>query len=383
VIIHWPIGLSEQEFIRQYWQKKPLLIRRAFADFENPLAADELAGLACELDVSCRLITYQESTGWHCRQGPFSEQELTSLPQTDWSLLVSDIEKHLPDFVRYLQPFRFIPDWRVDDLMISLAPPGGSVGPHVDLYDVFLLQAEGIRHWSISTRESGAYASEMAGELKILDNFSAEEKYTLAPGDMLYLPPGVAHHGIAENQCMTWSIGFRAPSIRQLAMAWCEDLIEKLSDDELFYDELDTTQKTFGEISDKTLNNVSEQIKSVLDKSSNKSAHWFGRMITEVSSPPDYQSPSITVDKLIEVVTKGASIERRTDCRFAFIDVNDDCTLFVNGEQYVCSLKLATLLCEKYAYSRNEIELWIEKAIDCELLCRLINNGSLDLVENN
>jgi len=205
-------GLDSAEFVRHYWQKKPCLIRGAFPGFESPVSPEELAGLACEEGVHCRLVIEgSDEKPWQLRYGPFEERDFLQLPETHYSLLVSECEKWLPELTELLDCFRFIPDWRIDDLMLSYAPEGGSVGPHVDEYDVFLLQASGKRRWQYgeSRCENPRLIPNL--ELAILQDFSPDQEVVLNPGDLLYLPPGHAHHGVALDRCMTYSIGFRAP----------------------------------------------------------------------------------------------------------------------------------------------------------------------------
>jgi 50S ribosomal protein L16 3-hydroxylase len=206
-------NLTPQQFLDEHWQKKPLPIRQAFENFTPPLDPDELAGLACEDDVESRLViqTPGATPEWHVRQGPFTAEDFAALPPTHWTLLVQDVDKHVPECAELLDHFRFLPDWRIDDIMVSFAAPQGSVGPHIDAYDVFLLQGLGERRWLLDpSPETTSIIPDI--ELKLLNNFTPNQDHTLSSGDMLYLPPGVAHHGVAQNDCMTLSIGFRAPS---------------------------------------------------------------------------------------------------------------------------------------------------------------------------
>ncbi|MGD2170709.1 MAG: cupin domain-containing protein [Gammaproteobacteria bacterium] len=205
-------GMDSADFISRYWQKKPCLLRNAIPDFSSPVSPEELAGLACEEGVHCRLISGDGGEKpWQLRYGPFEERDFLGLPGTHYSLLVSECEKWLPELGDLLDQFRFIPDWRIDDLMISYASEGGSVGPHVDEYDVFLLQASGRRRWQYGERRCENPLLLPNLELAILQEFDPDEEAVLNPGDLLYLPPGVAHHGVALEPCLTYSIGFRAP----------------------------------------------------------------------------------------------------------------------------------------------------------------------------
>ena len=206
--------ITVETFLKEYWHKKPLLIRGAIPNFEGFLTPNELAGLACEADVQSRLISFQKKQ-WKLEQGPFSEKRFSKLPERDWTLLVQSVNHHLQEGVDLLQQFNFIPHARLDDLMVSYAPDGGGVGPHFDSYDVFLLQGCGQRLWRISEQEDLSLVE--GAPLRILQNFNVEKEWTLSAGDMLYLPPHVAHWGIAIGDCMTYSIGFRAPSAEELS----------------------------------------------------------------------------------------------------------------------------------------------------------------------
>ena len=192
-------GLTAREFLRDYWQRKPLLIRQAIPDFQNPLEPDELAGLSLEEEIESRLIIGQDRT-WELRRGPLPEDTFAGLPERDWTLLVQSVDQFVPEVDEVLEPFRFLPSWRVDDVMISYAAPGGGVGPHYDHYDVFLLQGHGRRRWRIGQPCTADSPLIDGLELKILADFQQTDEWVLEPGDMLYLPPGIAHYGIAEDE---------------------------------------------------------------------------------------------------------------------------------------------------------------------------------------
>lgn len=218
-------GRSTEAFLGEHWQRRPLLVRQALPGITPPIEPDELAGLACEPEVDARLV---EGSGhdWRVRYGPFEPEVLTGLGAREWTLLVTDVERHLRAcraVAQLLGHFDFLPHWRVDDLMLSLAAPGGSVGPHVDAYDVFLVQLSGHRHWAIGAPVPAGHRPHLVEDLPlaILAEFEPTEDWLLGPGDMLYLPPGVPHHGVAaeapaHDWCMTASVGFRAPSAQML-----------------------------------------------------------------------------------------------------------------------------------------------------------------------
>ncbi|MDM0047357.1 cupin domain-containing protein [Variovorax dokdonensis] len=205
-------GLSPQQFMRRHWQKKPLLVRAAVPNMVPPIPRSQLFDLAGQESVESRLVRRTSAApGWSLRHGPFTRRQLPSPSQAAWTLLVQGVDLHDDRVHQILRQFRFLPDARLDDLMISYASDQGSVGPHFDSYDVFLLQASGRRRWSIGRQPHARLVEGLP--LKIIDGFEPEESFVLEPGDMLYLPPRYAHDGIAEGgDCMTYSIGLRSPA---------------------------------------------------------------------------------------------------------------------------------------------------------------------------
>lgn len=211
--------------MRRFWQRKPLLVRGAFEGFADPLAPREVLALAARDEVPSRLVQGR-GRRWSMEHGPIAPSRLKRLPPRDWTVLVQDTQLVSAGCARLLAAFDFIPHARVDDLMVSYAVPGGGVGPHVDSYDVFLLQGAGRRRWQVSSRGKADFVPGLP--LRILERFEPEEEWVLEPGDMLYLPPGVAHHGVAQTECLTWSIGFRAPDARELAAGFLDHLHDTL-----------------------------------------------------------------------------------------------------------------------------------------------------------
>lgn len=204
-------------FMRETWQRRPLLIRQALPEFRSPVTPERLFQLAGQDDVESRCVTAFRGR-WRLAHGPFPPATLPPLSRRNWSLLVQGLDLHLPAARALLDRFRFASDARVDDLMASFATDGGGVGPHVDSYDVFLIQARGRRRWRISRQRDLALAPGLP--LKILANFRPTAEWVLEPGDMLYLPPGVAHDGVALGECITLSVGFRAPAWQELVEPW-------------------------------------------------------------------------------------------------------------------------------------------------------------------
>ncbi len=217
-------GLSPREFMRDYWQRRPLLIRQAIPDYKPHLSPADIRKLVKREEVESRMIWHDEN-GWNMDSGPF--ERLPSAREPGWTVLAQGVDLHDDGMAELMRRFRFISDARLDDLMISVATKGGGVGPHFDSYDVFLLQGYGKRRWRISQQDDLELIPDLP--CKILQRFEAEQEFTLEPGDMLYLPPHVAHDGIAEtHNCMTLSIGFRAPTMGALAYGMLHALSDQL-----------------------------------------------------------------------------------------------------------------------------------------------------------
>jgi 50S ribosomal protein L16 3-hydroxylase len=217
-------GLSPSRFMQRYWQKKPLLVRGAVPGMRPLLSRSQLFALAARDEVESRVVV-QQGKQWQLRRGPFARRALPPLAQPRWTLLVQGVDLHDAGAHALQQQFRFVPDARLDDLMISYATDGGGVGPHYDSYDVFLLQAQGRRRWRVGPVRDPALRQGVP--VKLLERFEPEAEYVLEPGDMLYLPPRYAHDGIAEGECQTYSVGFRVPMRGELA----QDLLQRLGDE--------------------------------------------------------------------------------------------------------------------------------------------------------
>lgn len=218
-------GLTASQFMRKHWHKKPLLVRQAIPGFKAPIPRARLLAMAGEDGVESRLIQQLEGDNWKLSHGPLSRRSLPALTKPGWTVLVQGVDMHDAKAHELLQQFRFVPEARLDDLMISFATDHGGVGPHFDSYDVFLLQAQGRRRWRIGRQKD--LSLQQGKPLKILSNFEPEEEFVLEPGDMLYLPPKWAHDGVAEGECMTYSIGFRSPDRSELG----RELLLRMSDE--------------------------------------------------------------------------------------------------------------------------------------------------------
>ena len=270
-------GITPAQFLREYWQKKPLLIRAAMPGFTGLLSPEELAGMACEEDVESRLVT-QAKGRWRLEQGPFDEARFGRLPKKNWTLLVQNVNHHLQSAADLLRQFNFIPHARLDDLMVSYAPDGGGVGPHFDSYDVFLLQGQGKRLWRVSEQKELALVD--GAPLRILQDFQTEQEWLLEPGDMLYLPPKMAHWGIAVGDCMTYSIGFRAPAAQELVTEFLAYLQDKCVANGLYGDPGLELQQHPAKIGSAMIKQVSEMLNKIQWEKSDV-AEFLGQYLSE------------------------------------------------------------------------------------------------------
>ncbi|MDH3923068.1 MAG: cupin domain-containing protein [Xanthomonadales bacterium] len=367
-------GLTPQQFLAGYWQKKPLLIPQAFPAFNPLLDADDIAGLACEELAESRLITgsYPEHD-WKIRYGPFSERDFSRLPENNWTLLVQDVEKHYPPLSGLMRAFDFIPRWRIDDLMVSVAGPGGSVGPHVDQYDVFLLQAAGSRTWQIAEHFNEALLPDC--DLNVLQSFESEQEWALNAGDMLYLPPGIAHHGTAVGPGMTWSIGMRAPSAADLYQAFSEWAAEQPDDGGRYRDpDLAVTERD-GEISAQALTQLREFFQS--SGTANPAFVTFlGEFLSSYRLAHQPAPPDITYspDRLASALRRDAVLRQNPWSRLLWLQDIDGALLFAAGSSFCCSVSLAESICDPQRLGK--LGPGLERS-ESELICKLLNLGHL------
>ena len=374
------LGMSAATFLRDFWQQKPLLIRNAFANFRSPLSPDDLGGLGCEDYALSRLITQDPlSDQWSVRNGPFAETDFAELPNSHWTLLVQDVDKWDADVATLLGSFDFLPSWRVDDVMVSYAEDGGSVGAHVDHYDVFLLQGQGRRRWQISTDADAPKAFRDDVELKLLREFSPTHEWLLEPGDMLYLPPGIAHHGVAEGKCLTFSIGMRAPAVAEMIADFSGFLAERMGEELRYSDAGIAPAKMAGEIDELAIEKIASTLRDSLTVDASLVRGWFGSFITRYRAAHEAipREKPIGSSEFQRRLEGGAGLQFNPWSRFAWTHAPRGANLFVAGEVFTCSRKLAARLCRREAMLGNE--LTDLDARSRELLHNLVNAGHLAL----
>ncbi|MET1161312.1 MAG: cupin domain-containing protein [Pseudoxanthomonas sp.] len=342
-----PLGMAPAKFLRDYWQKKPLLIRNAFADFVSPIEPEDLAGLACEELALSRIVTHdRQRDAWTLRTGPFGEEEFPGMPDHDWTLLVQDVDKWDADVRAILDAFDFLPRWRIDDVMVSFAATGGSVGAHVDQYDVFLLQPQGQRRWQIDAGTDPSTDFRDDVELKLLRKFTPTHDWVLEPGDMLYLPPGVPHHGVAVNPCLTFSVGMRAPSSAELVSDYLDNLIADADESMRYHDPDLTPAKDPNEIDAAAMVRAVEALNTLRLNDPDKLGDWFGRFITTYRAGGEVVSGGYARSR-IEIewdLQQGAVLQRHPFSRLAWRRSGRMATLFCSGLEFRLPVKDAQQL---------------------------------------
>ena len=375
-----------EQFLSDDWQKRPLLIRNPWQNWANPLAPDELAGLACEAGVESRLIRKVAPDGWELEQGPLPPTRFAELGSAPWTLLVQAVDHHIPSVAALLDPFRFVPNWRVDDVMVSYAVNGGGVGPHFDHYDVFLVQGLGRRLWRVGQKCDDTTALLPHDDLRLLADFEALDEWVLEAGDILYVPPGFAHDGVAVGDgCMTYSIGFRSPSRSELVSAWTDHVLDTLQSDDRYGDADLNRQANPGEISAAALAHLHDMTTAALSDEAGF-ALWFGEFITAPKNDElDWAlDEPASPEALAARAASGASLERNPASRFSFIRHGAGVvTLFVDGVSHRCSgaaAEFAEQLCANTRLSLDaELVAWPPGAA---LILDLLNRGSLGFEDN-
>ena len=375
-------------FLREYWQKKPLLIKNPWVSWQNPLDPDELAGLACEEEVESRLIT-QSYESWNLEHGPLPEARFHALDKKPWTLLVQAVDHHVPQVTELLGAFRFIPNWRIDDVMVSYATDGGGVGPHYDQYDVFLIQGLGTRRWQVGQLCDASTPMLPHDELRLLADFTPTDEWLLEPGDMLYIPPRIAHNGVAVgDDCMTYSIGCRAPSRSELIAQWSEDLLAHMPDDDRYADPHLASQANPGEISPEAITELHAMITATL-QDREAFARWFGSFSSTRKYPDMDWHPDAVIDEeeLRENLEAGVPLMRNPASRFSFIRQEagrqgDAVLLFVDGQCYECVAEACALAEQLCASDSIAIDpLWASAEVAQELISSLLNQGSVAFEE--
>jgi len=387
--------LPIEDFLAFYWQQKPLLIRQLSE--QPPLFADanEMAGLALQPEIESRIVYRQlHGLAWQVEHGPFAQEHFSKLPETDWTLLIQGLDYWVPECADLLNQFRFIPNWRLDDIMASFAVAGGSVGPHCDQYDVFLLQAKGQRKWQIGPecRDNDELLPDTP--LNILKHMEVTDEWILQAGDCLYLPAGISHYGVALEDCITLSIGFRSPEYKELLSSLADRWCETRQNTRPLLENYQQPQQNPGEISSRTLNTLQHTLLAQLSDPV-ELARWFGEFITlpkyEGIVIPLTADELVTEEQLATLLTNPLTIWRWNDgSRFTYSLPDQSAAEKISGQTIVFSADGAShvlswdfinwvkLLCQKNTVDPAQLrQLTLGDRAKSTLLTELINNGSL------
>ncbi|QSX32201.1 cupin domain-containing protein [Shewanella avicenniae] len=326
----YQLNIDIQDFLSNIWQKKPMVFRQAFKDFADPIAADELAGLACEEEVSSRIVvTQNEGKDWQVINGPFEDYD--QYGEENWQLLVQAVNHWYPDSQPLVEAFRFLSDWRFDDLMVSFATPGGGVGPHIDQYDVFIIQGEGRRRWTVG--DIGQY-EQRNGNLTspLIENFVPIIDEILEPGDMLYIPPGFPHQGFTLSLALSYSIGFRAPSQQELLT----QLADYLIDENLGHKRFTSSEDRVG--AGVVSANQQQEMMALLKQLAEEPQHYqtmLGKLLSQNRFELDIcESEPVTAEELAEAIEEGAVLRRIGGLKVLRLENDNQHRLFINGNVF-------------------------------------------------
>jgi len=375
--------ISVSQFLSEYWQKKPLLIRNAFKAFESPLEPDDLAGLALEEMIESRIILEQGETPWQLLNGPFTEQVFRDLPEEKWTLLVQGVDQWVPEVAELLQHFQFIPKWRLDDVMVSFAPKGGSVGPHFDQYDVFLLQAHGQRTWQLGPKYDTTAERVSDTPLNILKHMDLTDEWTLEPGDMLYIPPQYAHNGVAVNDCMTFSFGFRAPSHAEIIGGVSQHIMTDLNEEQRYSDAERSESTSPALIEERAFSEIEHIVQQNLN---NPLAlrEWFTEYMTQPKYPElcEPLEEPLEWDELAPLLTPSTVLMQNETSRWAYFEHEGNVHFYCNGQPVIQSndtklIELCRGIWDNTTTSVMEISANLDQNTVQQLLLTLINNNTL------
>ena len=367
--------MSQNEFLTKYWQKKPVVIRQGFKNFVDPIEPDEFAGIAMEESVQSRLV-YKKDGQWQAEFGPFESYD--HLGERDWSLVIQALDNFSEEAAELIEPFRFIPHWRLDDLMTSFATVGGGVGPHIDNYDVFICQGSGKRHWRVG--DKGQHSEVIPHEALLhVEPFEAIIDVELESGDILYIPPGFPHEGVALEPSMSFSVGFRANSAISLLSGFADHLIDNELGTQLLEDPDRQAITHSGEITHQDYQSVKAQLQNLLDDDKTFK-NFVGNYLTNAKHELDLMPSEepFSADEVSELLTIHA-IKRLGGLRaFYFEDTIEEGICYINGEQVNFAKEIATavkLLCNQVFISPEQLSQWSDNKDFVALMVSLLDQG--------
>ncbi|VAW45679.1 FIG002776: hypothetical protein [hydrothermal vent metagenome] len=334
---------SLKSFLTDFWQKKPLVLRNALPHFESHLSAEALAGLSLEEEIESRIVIQHEKKSYQLFKGPFTSQTYEKLPDTNWTLLIQGVDRLIPEVTELLNEFDFLPRWRIDDIMISYAVKGGNVGPHFDHYDVFLLQAAGQRNWKLTSQNCTIDNAIQGIDLRLMETFNVEEDFTFKAGDILYIPPKWGHHGIAlDDECITYSIGYRSYKGQELWDSFGDHLCEMNAFKDLYIDPIWPEHLNTAEITNAASLQAQSLLQNIL-QDDHLIKTWFGRFATQLDQQATYQLPEPLTEaevpsfnEFLKTVQVETGFIKDPVCRFAYSNIKHQdnkaqTLLYING----------------------------------------------------
>ncbi|CAH0990333.1 hypothetical protein SIN8267_00425 [Sinobacterium norvegicum] len=380
-------SISAEHFMQEYWQKKPLLIKNAFPDWQNIVSPEELAGLSLEDFIESRLLIGNSAFDhWQLEHGPFQEERFSQLDKKHWTLLVQGVDQWVEEVGILLDQFRFAPNWRVDDVMISYAVDQGSVGPHFDNYDVFLIQGLGKREWQVGSECDASTPLTDNQQLKILKNMETVDRWVLEPGDMLYIPPKFSHWGKAIGESMTYSIGFTSPTESQIINHICDDYVSRSDDNIRYADPELTLTKTPGEITAQAIDKIKAMLNNVLNDEA-QLIRAFGEMVTEPKNPDLFQHTDTPSEiEIKQQLESHAVITVNSSSNFSYFVQQNNCILFVDGQSFICtsegSIAVAKQLADAGGLMIDEMSNQLSDNQTMILLSELMSHDSIEFIND-
>ncbi|RLM07314.1 50S ribosomal protein L16 arginine hydroxylase [Gibbsiella quercinecans] len=365
----YQLELDWNDFLQRYWQKRPVIIKQGFKNFIDPITPDELAGLAMENEVDSRLVSHQDSR-WQVAHGPFESYD--HLGENDWSLLVQAVDHWQEPSSALMRPFRTLPDWRIDDLMISYSVPGGGVGPHLDQYDVFIIQGAGRRRWRVGEKKPLKQHCPHPDLLQV-EPFDAIIDEEMVPGDILYIPPGFPHEGYALESALNYSVGFRAPNGRELVSGFADYVLAHELGSRRYGDPDIALRDSPASVLPQEVDALRKMMLELVEQPE-QFQHWFGEFISQSRheldvAPPE---PPYQAGEIYDLLQQGESLQRLGGLRV--LRVGDRC--FVNGELIdTPHLQAADALCQHYSVDAAMLGAALDDPSFLALLSALVNSG--------
>ncbi|UUM29654.1 cupin domain-containing protein [Vibrio japonicus] len=371
----YQLNFDMDQFLTEFWHKKPTIIKQGFNNFDDPISPDELAGLALEDDIDSRFISNKDGK-WKAKHGPLPETLFENLPESHWQLVVQACNHWHLGAAELVEPFKQLPQWLFDDLMVCFSAPEGGVGPHIDQYDVFIVQGSGKRRWRVGDIDKGQYKESIqGGALRQIEGFDAIIDEVLLPGDILYIPPGFPHEGHTIEPSMSYSLGFRSPKEQELLSNFADYVLANDKGDVHLHNPSMQTQKNTGEILSTDVDLLTQMLKNALNSEKDIS-EFLGNMLSQSRHQLDVVEPeeNISADELQVHLMQSGCIRKVSGLR-ALFHQQDATSLYVNGERFCTfSPDLTHLLCNQDELNSDDLNSQLNDA-QLELLCTLVNKG--------